>query len=114
MLDFHGVRRFTLNREQAAEVERSTIDTIAPASRLFQGHAVLQLTATAVPASVTLPAGTTIVPLDHERSGLVVYLLEAASEDGLAAWNFFDEGLKVGAPFPVLRVLSPSAGWETD
>ncbi len=114
VLDFHGVRRFTLNREQAAEVERSTIDTIAPASRLFQGHAVLQLTATAVPASVTLPAGTTIVPLDHERSGLVVYLLEAASEDGLAAWNFFDEGLKVGAPFPVLRVLSPSAGWETD
>ena len=35
---------------------------------------------------------------------LAAYLLEPQSEDGLCAWNFFDEGLKQGADYPVLRL----------
>ena len=37
---------------------------------------------------------------------LAVYLLEPESEDGLAAWNFFDDHISPGSVFPVLRVRS--------
>ena len=33
-----------------------------------------------------------------------MYLLEPESEDGLAAWGLFDDGLDVGVEFPVYRV----------
>src|SRR5204863_1714690 len=35
---------------------------------------------------------------------LAVDLLEPLSSDGLATWNFFDDELKVGDDFPVLRL----------
>ena len=39
---------------------------------------------------------------------LAVYLLEPGSEDGLATWNFFDDGLKEGTDFPVVRLPQPA------
>jgi hypothetical protein len=33
-----------------------------------------------------------------------VHLLEPECEDGLVAWNFFDDVLEEGVDFPVVRV----------
>ena len=53
-----------------------------------------------------IPAGTFVVKTAQPLGDLAVYLLEPQSEDGLATWNFFDNGLEPGSEFPVLRVLS--------
>jgi hypothetical protein len=34
-----------------------------------------------------------------------VYLLEPLSDDGLVTWNFFDNDLKPGAAYPVMRLI---------
>jgi hypothetical protein len=38
---------------------------------------------------------------------LAGWLLEPASEDGLATWNFLDRDLRRGLDHPVLRVRRP-------
>ncbi len=53
------------------------------------------------------PAGSWIVPVAQPLGTLAVYLLEPESEDGLAAWNFFDEHIEEGTVFPVFRVRGP-------
>ena len=41
---------------------------------------------------------------------LALYLLEPESDDGLVTWNLFDPALRVGAGYPVVRVLQPIVG----
>jgi hypothetical protein len=41
---------------------------------------------------------------------LAAYLLEPESDDGLAAWNFFDPDLQPESEYPVLRVHMELAG----
>ena len=50
-----------------------------------------------------VPAGTLVVKTT-ERSQLATFLLEPRSEDGLATWGFFKDGLTVGSEFPVHRM----------
>ena len=52
-----------------------------------------------------VPAGTLMVRTAQPLGTLAVYLLEPRSEDGLAAWNFFDAELKPGGDFPVTRLM---------
>ena len=47
--------------------------------------------------------GTSVVPTGQPLGSLVVYLLEPRSDDGLLTWNFFDDVLKPGSDFPVVR-----------
>src|SRR5207249_11614004 len=49
-------------------------------------------------------AGTVMVRTAQTLGALAVDLLEPLSSDGLATWNFFDDELKVGDDFPVLRL----------
>jgi hypothetical protein len=49
-------------------------------------------------------AGTLVVRCDQYLGTLAAYLLEPEAEDGLCAWNFFDDALKEGADYPVLRL----------
>jgi dipeptidyl aminopeptidase/acylaminoacyl peptidase len=53
-----------------------------------------------------VPAGTLVVKT-AERSPLASYLLEPRSEDGLATWGMFKDGLATGGEFPVLRLPKP-------
>ena len=55
-----------------------------------------------------MPAGTLMVKTAQPLGNLAVYLLEPRSEDGLAAWKLFDDGLKAGSDFPVLRLPQPA------
>ena len=58
--------------------------------------------------------GSFIVPLAQPLGTLAVYLLEPQSQDGLAAWNFFDDLISEGGEFPVMRVRSPHDLRERD
>ena len=51
-----------------------------------------------------ITAGTLLVRTAQPLGNLAVCLLEPGSEDGLATWNFFDEGMKEGGDFPVVRL----------
>lgn len=101
----HGFRVEILPEPREFAVEAETIEAIDRAPRPFEGHRTIDLkTATTQSAKRTMPAGTAVVPVAGPLANLAVYLLEARSDDGLATWNFFDDGLEVGKEFPVLRV----------
>ncbi|MCC6508949.1 MAG: DPP IV N-terminal domain-containing protein [Pirellulaceae bacterium] len=99
-----------IERLQAAQVglpcESFTIEAVADGQEL-QKHK-LRRTQAVIKAEVrTLDPGTYIVRTDQPLGKLAAYLLEPESEDGLAAWNFFDPDLAVGQAYPVVRVMAP-------
>jgi hypothetical protein len=53
--------------------------------------------------------GMMVVRCAQPLGTLAAYLLEPQSEDGLCAWNFFDESLKPGADYPVVRLPNEAA-----
>ncbi len=106
-LEAHGIRIETLDTPTQLACDIYTITNISN-SRLFQGHALLTISATSSSQTLTLPAGTKIIPTNQPLGTLAVYLLEPESEDGLATWNFFDQRVGVGERFPVARVTSRS------
>ncbi len=100
----HGLPVTTLREDITLDVEAYRVDAIKRAERPYQGHTAVDLSVTARPESRMVAAGTVIVPATGPLGPLAVMLLEPRSEDGLATWNAFDEGLAVGADFPVLRL----------
>jgi hypothetical protein len=95
-------------------VERYTITDVDRAPRAFQGHRNVLVEAEAARDTVDFvtpadgrpaPARMMFIPTAQPLGTLIVYLLEPESEDGLTAWNFFDEYLEAGRDFPVLRVV---------
>jgi hypothetical protein len=102
-LRLHGVRVEPLANERDAEVEVYRIDAAAFAEREFQKHRLATLEVTPRVERRRLPADTVVVPTGQPLGNLVAYLLEPACEDGLAAWNFLDAHLEVGAEYPILR-----------
>lgn len=105
-LENHCIRIETLSKPTQLDCDAYTISKISNASRLFQGHALLTIEASSTKESLTLPAGTKIIPTNQPLGTLAVYLLEPESEDSLATWNFFDQWLGVGERFPVARLTS--------
>ncbi len=89
-----------------ATVEAYTVTTIERAEPPFQGHRLVRLEVRARVETRAFAAGSFIVSLAQPLGTLAVYLLEPQSQDGLAAWNFFDEAISEGSDFPVMRVRS--------
>ena len=50
-----------------------------------------------------VPQGTYVVRTNQPLSNLIVYLLEPASNDGLATWNLFQPELTQDSEYPVWR-----------
>lgn len=100
----HGIEVAALNEARELAIEADTLESIDRAPRPFEGHRTIELGLATKTERRTIPAGTAVVRADGRLGNLAVYLLEPRSDDGLATWNFFDEGMKVGGEFPVLRV----------
>ena len=49
-------------------------------------------------------SGAGILVAGYPLGTLAAYVLEPQAEDGLCTWNFFDDGLKEGTDFPIVRV----------
>jgi hypothetical protein len=94
----------TLQRDTTIEIEAEVIEAINRAPRPFEGHRTVELKTESKTEKRLIPAGTVVVKTDHPLGTLAVFLLEARSDDGLATWNVFDEGLEVVSEFPVLKV----------
>lgn len=106
LLQAHGI---TVNRLEAAERRTVTIDRVdatTRSNRRFEGHDLVEITAT-TPRTETreVPAGTVVVPTTQSLGNLVVYLLEPRSDDGLATWNHFDAEAAPGRDFPIEKVF---------
>ena len=79
--------------------------------RSFQKHKLVTVEVTARQTKIVVKSGTLLVRCAQRLGTLAAFVLEPQSEDGLCAWNFFDEGLKQGADYPVLR-LPADGGFE--
>jgi hypothetical protein len=72
---------------------------------VFQGHRLNQLKGTWASSDATLPPGSFLAPTNQPLGRLLFHLLEPECLDGVAAWNFLDDALKVGQPYPILKLL---------
>ncbi len=103
-LQRHGISIERISSDRDAEVERYVINRIQRADREFQGHRNLQLDVEKKSMPLHLDKGDALVKVSARFGPLIVSLLEPESADGLAAWNFFDDDLKEGGYFPVVRL----------
>ncbi|MFZ4573235.1 MAG: M14 family metallopeptidase [Phycisphaerales bacterium] len=109
-LRMHGLRMETLDREFTAKIEEYTVTGVAPASREFQGHVLVNCEVSGTAERRTLTKGTVLVTTAQPLGHLAVALLEPRAEDSLAVWNAFDAWMKPGAKYPVLRVVEKTGG----
>jgi dipeptidyl-peptidase-4 len=104
-LERHGILFEELTAAKERDVEVHCIDKIVR-GRAFQGHQPTTVEATTRREKRTLPAGTVVVHTNQRLGRLAAYLLEPRAMDGLVQWNFFDDAMKEGEDFPVLRVVT--------
>ncbi|HYH65671.1 MAG TPA: DPP IV N-terminal domain-containing protein, partial [Urbifossiella sp.] len=100
----HGVAVEELREDVLLDVEAYRLDRVEEAAKAFQGHKLRTLAVTKRGEARTVPAGAFVVKTAQPLGALAAYLLEPEAEDGLAAWNLFDNELRPGADYPALRV----------
>ncbi|MFM7150137.1 MAG: DPP IV N-terminal domain-containing protein [Gemmataceae bacterium] len=103
LLQRHGIKVEQLREDIDLEVVAHKVDRITR-SGVFQKHQMVTLTTSEGKEKRRIPAGTIVVRTDGPLGSLASFLLEPQASDGLATWNFFDDGLKEGGEFPVLRL----------
>ncbi len=105
----HGIKLEELTADAELTVEAYRVDRIIAEAKEFQKHKLETVDVTPRQAKATVKQGTIVVRSAQPLGTLAAYLLEPQAEDGLCAWNFFDEGLKLGADYPVLRLPAAAA-----
>lgn len=103
-LEAHGLWMARLDRDSELEVEILRVDSTRVADREYQGHRLRETWGAWEAGTELIPAGAVIVPVGQPLGRLVVLLLEPRSEDGLAAWNFFEAGPGGPLDYPVRRL----------
>ena len=103
-LRLHGIRIDNLGAGSLPRVATFHIDSIAKASRVFQGHNEVRLAGRWSDWEQGATGnGLLLVPTDQPLGLLAAYLLEPESDDGLTTWNHFDSIIRQGGLFPVRR-----------
>ena len=103
LLKAHGVQmRETGELPRSAEAFQIDGNT---AGQTFEGHTIRKLEGKWGAALERKPAARWLeISMNQPLARLAFYLLEPASDDGLAAWNYLDDQLKTGATkYPILR-----------
>lgn len=114
-LQRHGIRVEELVEDVTHEpgVFTFRVREVGGAPRPFQGHVLRTLDGTRVRDCAAdkwrLQAGSAVVSTAQPLGNLAAYLLEPQSEDGLAAWNFFDKAVAPDGLFPVVMLAKPLA-----
>jgi len=97
------VRRLTGSWQGSVEGFRVDSLIVEP---LFEGHRTIRVEGGWHARDAALLPGWLLVSTDQRLGVFAAYLLEPASEDGLATWNFLDRDLRRGQDAPILRVRS--------
>ncbi|HSQ55964.1 MAG TPA: M14 family metallopeptidase, partial [Gemmata sp.] len=103
-LQRHGIKVEEIREDIDLHVEAYRAASVETSPRAFQKHHLTTIEVSKQSESRRIPAGTMIVRTAQPLGPLAGYLLEPRSEDGLAAWGFFNDQLKPGSEFPVLRL----------
>lgn len=98
------VRRVAASWQGQAEGFRVDSLVVEP---LFEGHRTIRVEGAWHAREAALAPGWFLVSTDQRLGTFAAYVLEPASEDGLATWNFFDRDLRRGQDAPVLRLRAP-------
>ncbi len=106
LLRRHGITVERLDGPAAGHLEAFTVDTVVR-DPPFEGHRPIRLEGRWHLASERPAGHWYLVPTAQPLGVLAAYLLEPASEDGVATWNLLDAQLSAGRPYPILR--SPRA-----
>jgi hypothetical protein len=106
----HGIQ-VTRADGEASAVEELVVDSIVRSARPIQGHNEVRIAGHWRLHATPLPPNMSAVRTGQRLGRLAALLLDPESDDGFATWNAFDAELRVGAPFPVLRV--PASGQAT-
>lgn len=107
VLRWHGVTCEEIKSETKFRVDVYRLTKVTTAEREFQKHKLATLEVVARTEMRTIPAGTFRIRTEQRLGNMASFLLEPQSEDGLATWNFFDDGLAVGKDYPILRAQKP-------
>jgi Zinc carboxypeptidase len=89
-LIMHGIKVDTLTKNQSFSGEIFKVDSLLKEKNGFQKHHFVSLKGKFIPASQKFKKGDFVINMAQPLSNLIFYLLEPQSDDGLAAWNFFD------------------------
>ena len=110
VLKAHGIAVETLDKPTTLEVQVDKIDAFTRANRAFEKHRTLDVTATTPRTETrTPPAGTTLIRTGQPLGSLLIYLVEARSDDGLVTWNYLDDAIVVGQDYPIVKLPRPAA-----
>jgi dipeptidyl-peptidase 4 len=100
----HGIAFEEVAKDTELNVTAYKVEKISRDAKAFQGHPLVKLEVTATNGKRIIEKGTIRVSCEQPLGTLAAFALEPESEDGFCAWNLFDEGLKQGGEYPVLRV----------
>lgn len=90
----HGIKVDELKKKKTFNGEVFEVERYETAQRKFEGHQMARATGKYVTKSKRFSKGDFVVDLAQPLGNLAFYLLEPESDDGLTAWNFFDESIE--------------------
>jgi hypothetical protein len=109
LLRRQGIVVERLRQPWSGPVEQFAVDTVV-LQELFEGHRPVTVEGRwDSAAATTVDPGWFLVRTEQPLGLLAAYLLEPASEDGLATWNLLDRELQPHQPYPIVRVRAPLA-----
>jgi dipeptidyl aminopeptidase/acylaminoacyl peptidase len=102
-LQRHGIAVEELREDIELDVENYRIDRVKK-TEIYQKRQLVAVEATVRKEGKRIAAGTIVVRTTQPLGTLAAYLLEPQAEDGLCAWSFFEDGVREGSDYPVLRL----------
>ncbi len=103
-LQRHGIAVEELREDIELDVEAYRIDKVKKTA-LYQKRQLIDIEATSRKEARRIEAGTVLVRTAQPLGTLAAFLLEPQSEDGLGTWGFFENGVREGEDYPVLRLV---------
>lgn len=113
LLRRHGIAVTPLDSGWQAPTQLFVVSATDRASRAFEGHEIRSVEGRWQEGPASATGRWWLVPTAQQDGVLAAFLLEPESEDGVVAWNFVDEELRVGGDYPILRVQGSLASFST-
>ena len=103
----HGIKVEDVQSDKEFDVEVFKVTKFSRSQSEYQKHKLVNVVDGEKRAEKRqIKAGDYVLVKTQQPLGnLASFILEPRAEDGLTTWNYFDEGLKEGEDFPVLRVV---------
>jgi hypothetical protein len=90
LLKLHGVKTEVLKKDVTAQFEVYYFDNPCWRERPFEGRHMLSFDMTTARETHTLPAGSTLVPMNQRAARVALNILEPEASDSAVRWGFFD------------------------